>query len=344
MHAIQLTESAVASDPVAVYTVGELAVIKSEIVSHFTRSMESLAKCGALLKVAHDALADERQFRGFCQSLPFTYRSAYNYMRLYEHSLSIGIETMLESKVDATAWYKIPVDSEASTIALERAKEGVKVTADVARMIVQEAGIENQQTAQVLEQVAQQNPKMFADAIARGAVNDPVSGDDIPLRGADASMVGYAASQDEKERIHRQRDYIDQSKLKRFSDSITFFVEGQPIPKGRPRFNTNTKHAYTDERTTAWENTVGWEAKAAMQDTEVFIGDCSFSATFYRAGHQRADLDNLIKAVKDGMNGIVYSDDSRVIEYGRVRVLYGSDKPGVEITVGLLAQAKALAA
>jgi Holliday junction resolvase RusA-like endonuclease len=329
-------------DTLSSVTVGELDTYKREIVSQFTRSVDALIKCGALLAIVRDKLTNDRLFRGFCLSLPFTYRSAYNYIRLHEHSVTIGIEAMLQSKIDATVWYTLPVDSDAATQAIEMASNGHKVTKDMARLLVQDSGVQNPQTVQVLEQVAEKNPKQFVSMITSGVVTDPVSGDDVPLPAADPTMIAYASDTDESERIKRQQQHIETSVQSRYSQTVKFFVEGQPIPKGRLRLGKNG--VFTPKRTSDYETHVGWRAKRAMMANSLITGDCVFSATFYREGKRRADLDNLIKAVKDAMNTIVYQDDSQIVEYGRVRVIYDSDKPGVEITVSELAEVKQVAA
>ncbi len=45
----------------------------------------------------------------------------------------------------------------------------------------------------------------------------------------------------------------------------------------------------------------------------------------------RPDLDNLVKAVKDALNGVLWRDDSQVIEL-EAKKIYGNP-PGVEIEV-----------
>jgi Holliday junction resolvase RusA-like endonuclease len=52
------------------------------------------------------------------------------------------------------------------------------------------------------------------------------------------------------------------------------------------------------------------------------------SAPTYVQG--RKDLDNLLKPLKDGMKGVVYTDDSQIVEYGLVSKVY-SETPGTII-------------
>lgn len=57
-------------------------------------------------------------------------------------------------------------------------------------------------------------------------------------------------------------------------------------------------------------------------------GPVSVFMLFYlgekRDSHGRPDLDNLVKAVKDAMTGVVYRDDSQIVE------LLAKKKPGKE--------------
>lgn len=132
-------------------------------------------------------------------------------------------------------------------------------------------------------------------------------------------------------------------------ESITFFVPGKPRGKGRPRFSNG--RAYTDEQTRAYEyqiaanyrriagnfrfpddvflrvriqqqmpvpQSVGRAKKAAM------LAGSTFPAA-------KPDLDNVIKAVLDALNGVAYKDDARVVGIYSQKV-YG-DNPGVLVEI-----------
>ena len=132
---------------------------------------------------------------------------------------------------------------------------------------------------------------------------------------------------------------------------ITFAVFGEPVPKGRPRFSTRGKYpvAYTPEKTKAYEFEVGMMALAAMGGSKPLEGaleafiyvtfpiPASYSKKRTEAclsdsekHTKKPDLDNLIKICLDGMNGIVFKDDSQITsihstkvygEVGKVEVL-----------------------
>lgn len=48
--------------------------------------------------------------------------------------------------------------------------------------------------------------------------------------------------------------------------------------------------------------------------------------------HGLGDLDNLIKSVLDGLNGIAYKDDSQIVKFGEMTKQY-AEEDRVEITI-----------
>ena len=116
-----------------------------------------------------------------------------------------------------------------------------------------------------------------------------------------------------------------------------FEVEGQPIPKARPRVvvgRGGLSRAFTPERTRDWEQQVGWAALAA--GVQVVECDVSLDLKFRRKGRRRADLDNMVKACVDGLNGIAYNDDYQVVALS-ASVQYNSKRPGVTIQIRRIA-------
>ena len=125
--------------------------------------------------------------------------------------------------------------------------------------------------------------------------------------------------------------------------SIMFTVYGHPVAKGRPRFSTRGKFpvAYTPEKTKTYETEVGMMARAAMGASEVLEGALetfiyvtfpvppSYSKKRTEAclnntekHTKRPDLDNVIKAVIDGMDKIVFNNDSQITSIHSTKV-YG---------------------
>ena len=134
--------------------------------------------------------------------------------------------------------------------------------------------------------------------------------------------------------------------------SIMFTVYGEPVAKSRPRFSTRGKFpvAYTPQKTKTYESEVGMMAKAAMGASEALEGaleafiyvtfpvPASYSKKRTEAclnetekHTKKPDLDNVVKLIFDGMNGIVFKDDSQITSIHATKV-YG-EVPKVEILV-----------
>lgn len=93
---------------------------------------------------------------------------------------------------------------------------------------------------------------------------------------------------------------------------IDVVVEGRPVPKERPRVARG--RAYTPKATAAYEDTVAWTVKGKYPGLKVDPdGEWRLAVTFMLGDRRRRDLDNLVKAVMDGLNGIVWQDDSQVV-------------------------------
>jgi Holliday junction resolvase RusA-like endonuclease len=126
--------------------------------------------------------------------------------------------------------------------------------------------------------------------------------------------------------------------------SIMFTIYGHPVAKGRPRFSTRGKFpvAYTPEKTKTYETEVGMMAKAAMGASKALEGalEAFIYVTFpvppsYSKKRteaclsdtekhiKRPDLDNVIKAVIDGMDKIVFNNDSQITSIHSTKV-YGA--------------------
>ena len=125
---------------------------------------------------------------------------------------------------------------------------------------------------------------------------------------------------------------------------VTFMVEGTPVPKGRPRFARRGKFVstYSPKTTVDYESKVSESAKLAMGASEpletpvaayIYITlpvPVSYSKKRSEAclsGQERptkkSDIDNYCKAIFDGMNGIVFVDDSLVVSLHATKV-YGT--------------------
>lgn len=138
------------------------------------------------------------------------------------------------------------------------------------------------------------------------------------------------------------------------TNTITFTVPGEPVAKGRARAFVRGGHVghYTPEKTVKYEKLVGEVAKqamGAMKPTEgavalvvrAYMGiPVSWSQRKQRAAEfgeitptKRPDLDNIVKAIKDGANGVTWKDDSQVIDV-RASKRYGTPRVEVEVRFG----------
>lgn len=125
-------------------------------------------------------------------------------------------------------------------------------------------------------------------------------------------------------------------------DAIQFTVPGTPIGKARARVvRRNGKTiAYTPAKTAAWAEMAAWEASAAMKRRPPLKGPLMVDiwAVFepprsdrHRTDHLiKPDLDNIVKAVCDSGNGIVWNDDSQIVKIV-ARKSYG-ERAAVHVT------------
>jgi Holliday junction resolvase RusA-like endonuclease len=107
-----------------------------------------------------------------------------------------------------------------------------------------------------------------------------------------------------------------------------FVVHGEPRPKARPRFGKG--RAFTDADTVAYECKVAFYARAAR--VQKLSGPVVLGVNFYLGNKRRVDCDNLLKALKDALNGVAWGDDSQVVELHASKSVDPSD-PRTVVTV-----------
>lgn len=132
----------------------------------------------------------------------------------------------------------------------------------------------------------------------------------------------------------------------------SFIIPGVPVAKGRPRLTTRGgfARAYTPDKTRRFETIVAESARASIGPIDPYSGavelEAHFSLPIPKSWPKRdklaamegrllpqgkPDIDNYLKAIADGMNGVVYADDSQIVTV-RLTKRYGDD-PGVAVTV-----------
>ncbi len=133
--------------------------------------------------------------------------------------------------------------------------------------------------------------------------------------------------------------------------SIQFVIHGNPISKGRPRFNKKG-WAYTDKKTKDAEVNIMVAATKRMKESLPYECPLMLSIKFYmpipksysnkirlkietngRTHSKRPDLDNLIKLVLDALNGICWIDDSQIIMINAIKMYAADNEPRTEVTV-----------
>lgn len=119
-------------------------------------------------------------------------------------------------------------------------------------------------------------------------------------------------------------------------NKVVFTILGQPVAKGRPRFRrlpTGAVMAYTPSKTGDYERRVRAVAGRTMDGHPAFSGAVSVrvmvnmeipqswskikrqqAASGVLLPISRPDLDNIVKAVLDAINGVVFNDDSQITD------------------------------
>lgn len=103
---------------------------------------------------------------------------------------------------------------------------------------------------------------------------------------------------------------------------VEFTVYGKPQGKARPRFTRQGNRAYTPKETKLYEQQIAKAYKAAAngfsfgdKPVEIWI-----TAVFAKAKTSKKeyptikpDIDNIQKAVFDGLNSVAYNDDKQIL-------------------------------
>lgn len=96
---------------------------------------------------------------------------------------------------------------------------------------------------------------------------------------------------------------------------IQVLIEGDAIPAARPRFSG--RRCYQPKRNMEYRAKVQASAYAAMLGKQPMTGELSAVVRVYRRFKPTArnfgDVDNHLKAIFDGMNQIVFADDSQIV-------------------------------
>jgi len=118
--------------------------------------------------------------------------------------------------------------------------------------------------------------------------------------------------------------------------TVTFTVQGKPQGKGRPRIANG--HCYTPQKTRDYENLIAQEykrqVKAYFANVPLMV-QVTAIMPIPKATNKadkaemladnilpmgKPDIDNICKAVLDGLNGVAYADDTQVVTLSAKKV------------------------
>jgi Holliday junction resolvase RusA-like endonuclease len=110
------------------------------------------------------------------------------------------------------------------------------------------------------------------------------------------------------------------------SPVLEVVIPGEPVGKARPRFERRgaSVRTFTPPKTEAWETRATYLARAAVRgagwrpDPAATYG--AEVRAYRRHAHRGPDLDNVVKAALDALNGEAWTDDARVRELRAVVV------------------------
>ena len=134
---------------------------------------------------------------------------------------------------------------------------------------------------------------------------------------------------------------------------VKFTVLGEPKGKGRPKFSRRGQYVqtYTPDATASYENLVKLEyerqcgGKQFSRDTPLEMRIMAYFSIPKSKSKKvkqlmrhkvlrptkKPDIDNIVKIIADGLNGVAYYDDAQIVD-ASVRKFY-SGKPRVVVTI-----------
>lgn len=93
--------------------------------------------------------------------------------------------------------------------------------------------------------------------------------------------------------------------------AVMLTIPGRPVPC--VRMTQRGKFVKPQaQRYLAYKESVGWIAK--VSGAKIITGPVEVRMIFFFANNKLPDLDNLIKAILDALNGICWIDDRQVVE------------------------------
>lgn len=101
---------------------------------------------------------------------------------------------------------------------------------------------------------------------------------------------------------------------------VAFELPRRPHPKGRPRFGKG--RTFTDEKTRTYEAAVATACGLAMirDRAAIATGPVELACLFEQRDNRPADVDNLVKACSDAIEGVAFRNDRQIVTIRAHRV------------------------
>jgi len=135
--------------------------------------------------------------------------------------------------------------------------------------------------------------------------------------------------------------------------TVEFTVPTRPKPKQRAKkfFNQKTKtmHAWTPKETEDYESLIRWHYRD--KSNHLFTGAIHLHLDFrfeppksmskkkreqmidqLESMTKKPDLDNLVKAIKDSLNGVAWTDDSLIVHTNSIKYYWEKDEVYIRIS------------
>lgn len=131
-------------------------------------------------------------------------------------------------------------------------------------------------------------------------------------------------------------------------------INEPPIPQSRPRFDSRNKRAYEKSNIKSYKQRIGYAARKEFKKPIERDIPLEINMKFYMPIPQylskikknrlmlekevkyvtkKPDIDNLLKAILDGLNGIAYFDDGQVVKLSVEKVYSFNPRTEIEIKV-----------
>ena len=113
---------------------------------------------------------------------------------------------------------------------------------------------------------------------------------------------------------------------------IKIKIDAEPIPAARPQFGNG--RAFQPLKNREYREVLGWAARQVMKDSPPLVGALSVVVKLFRryekTSRRFGDVDNHLKAIFDGLQGIVFFDDAQIV---RCEVEKHTGSPHTEIEI-----------